>query len=76
MCDSLDSHSCSGVQIGGLSKSLCFIHERSCSIGETVLELQSTLCSGVWAGSVPLSQGQEGWSSVPALECLKPYKNT
>lgn len=39
-----------------------------------VLGLQSTHCSGVLAGSVPLSQGQEGWSSVLALESLKPYK--
>lgn len=39
-----------------------------------MLGLQSTHSSGVLAGSVPLSQGQEGWSSVPALESLKPYK--
>lgn len=58
----------------GSAAAFCFIHESSCSIGETMLGLQSTHCSGVLAGSVPLCQGQEGWSSVPALESLKPYK--
>lgn len=77
----------------GSAAAFCFIHESSCCTGETVLGLHSTHCSGVLAGSVPLSQGQEGgssvpgpgqdgtipqdwegWSSVPALESLKPYK--
>lgn len=75
LCDSPDSHSCSGVQTGGLSSCFLLSSMRVPAPLVRVLGLQSTHCSGVLAGSVPLCQGQEGWSSVPALQSLKPYKN-
>lgn len=64
MYDNLDSHSCFRVQIGGLSTAFCFLHENSCSIGGTVLGLQSTHCSGVWLAQRPCPR-RDGAVSQP-----------
>lgn len=60
----------------GSAAAFCFIHESSCCTGETVLGLHSTHCSGVLAGSVPLSQGQEGGSSVPGQGGMEQFPRT
>lgn len=60
-------------KLEGSAAAFCFIHESSCSTGESSGAAKYPLLRGLgWLSA--LSQGQEGWSSVLALESLKPYK--